>query len=254
MRSRLVVAAVALFASAIAGCGGSGGHNSTASESRTSAGAAHGGRAAHGTAAVVVARSARGWARRAPTGMPPRVLIAERQPLSDGDADNPRDVDGNPDPIEEGHDGDEDTRTRASYAFPDSDDVEAFTYGYAADASQRASITRIVERYAQAARSDDGARACSLLLSGLARAVPSTYGTRVGSAPRPGETCAEVMSVLFRKYRRLLQPSVQVVAARVQGSRAEAILGSFTGRASNIFLDRQGSAWRVGQVVITVLL
>jgi hypothetical protein len=254
MRSTLIVAAIALLTSAIVGCGGIRGGGDQASESRTSAGAAHSAQTGSQTAPAIAAGAA-GSARSATGAMPKRVLVAGHQPLSDGDADNPRDPEGNPDTIEEGHDGDRDVRTRASYAFPDSDDAEAFTYGHAADAAQRASITRIVERYDRAARSDDGAVACSLLWSNTARAVPATYGKGVGSsASRPRQTCAEVMATLFEKYRRLLQPSVTVVAARVQGSRAEAILGSFTGRASNIFLDRQGSAWRVEQVVTTVLL
>jgi hypothetical protein len=187
--------------------------------------------------------------------MPRRILVSGRQPLSDGDADNPEDVDGNPDPIEEGRDGDKDVRTRASYAFPDSDDAEAFTYGHAADAAQRASIIRVVERYDQAARSADGAVACSLLLTGVARAVPVTYGDGLGRPARGlKRTCPTVIAALFGKYRQQLRPSVTVVAVRVQGSRAEAVLASFTGRASNIFLDRQRAAWRVEQVLITVLL
>jgi len=255
MRSSLLAAAFALLLSAIVGCGGgsaNGGGN--AGENRANGGGA-GSAHASGQTPDAVATPAAGPVGSAASAMPRRVLIAGRQPLSDGDADNPEDLDGNPDPIEEGHDGDKDVRTRASYIFPDSDDVEAFNYGHAADATQRASITQVVERYDRAAREGDGAAACSLLLPSVARAVPATYGQGVGSSePHPRQTCAGVASALLRKYRRMLQPSMTVVAARVQGIRAEAILGSFSGPASNIFLDRQGSAWRVEQVLLTVLL
>jgi hypothetical protein len=242
MRLPVVLIASALVGLAGAGCGagGAGGGASAGTQPNVASADAQAGIGPVGSARVAPIRSL--------------IFVHGRSPLSDGDADNPEDVDGNPDHDPKG-DSDTDARTRASYRFPDADDTIAFDYGHGADAAQRASVTPVVERYLRAARAGQGGLACSLLLPSIARAVPATYGEGVGSRGRHrGETCATVIKALFKHYRQLLASARMVVAVRVQGSRAEAILGSFAARASNIFLDRQGRSWGVEQPLVTTLL
>ncbi|HEX4837076.1 MAG TPA: hypothetical protein VFV03_00920 [Solirubrobacteraceae bacterium] len=169
----------------------------------------------------------------------------------DGDTDNPADTDGNGD-FDPGQDKDSDGPTLESYRFPDRDDKPTFAYGHPANAAEERAITSLVRRYYAAAAASEGASACAMLLPSLARAVPESYGH--GSAGpeylQTGRTCQAVVSLLFEHFHQQLAEAIQVVNVRTNGrNHAQVVIGSRTMPASEIYLERQGSSWKVEQLL-----
>jgi hypothetical protein len=135
------------------------------------------------------------------------------------------------------------------------DDYPLTLYGHAAGAVERRQIASVVQRYYAAAVAADGARACSLLYSRLARdpsltrTVPEdrfSYPARVRVSP--GESCARVLSRLFeRNHQALLReaPTLQVTAVRVHGVHAVAVLGFKTAPEHWMAVIREGAVWKV---------
>jgi hypothetical protein len=167
----------------------------------------------------------------------------------DGDTDNPTDHDGNGD-NDGGIDVDNDYPTAESYKLPDKDDKATFAYGHPANTAVRRATGRVLERYYAAAAAGDGVSACSLLPSDLARSVPEAYGQGAGPAYlRGGKTCQAVMSMLFKHFHGQLVEAPTVVGVLIQGDRAQVVLSSRRMRASHVFLQRQGSSWKVDELL-----
>jgi hypothetical protein len=141
----------------------------------------------------------------------------------------------------------------ANTVYHDEDDEQAVRFGHAASASQARAVTALVKRYYAVAATGDGAKACTMLLPSFAKAVPLEYGKYGPSYLHGGKTCAGVMTRLFAHARRELAASVQVTNVRVSGPTALAFLGSKKMRASSIVLHRQGSGWRIAQVLGSTL-
>jgi hypothetical protein len=163
----------------------------------------------------------------------------------DSDADNPGDVDGNGDIDPE--DEDSDYPTRASYRFPDSDDKTVFDYGHRPSIADSHAIESVVKRYFNYAGAGDGAGACSLLLPGVSRSIPETYG--LGASTPQGKTCQAILSMLFRRAHGELAEPITVVDVRVKGAKAQVVLGSRKMRAGDTVLGRQGGSWKVEQLL-----
>lgn len=174
-------------------------------------------------------------------------FISVRQlPHSEGDADNPKDIDGNPDP--DGRiDRDEDTYTRASFRFPDGDEAYNFGYGEAADPSDRRMLAAVLTRYYEAARAGDATTACAIMLPSLAATV--TANLMEGAKRHPGETCESAMGTVFERDRRELLANVEVADVRVDGTRAEVIFGSRTMLTSDIYFQPYGGVWKLEDAV-----
>lgn len=174
------------------------------------------------------------------------VRFASGLPRSDGDADNPRDSDGNPDP--DYHiDADEDTFTRASYGYPDGDEQWNFDYGKAATPAQARLIGGLLTRYYQAARAGDRSTGCALLLPSVARTV--TPSLEEGSKRRPGETCDNAMTGIFEQLAYTFSGAIAITHVRVDGWRAEVVYGSPTMFASYIFFRRYGRTWKLEEPI-----
>jgi hypothetical protein len=168
----------------------------------------------------------------------------------DGDADNPNDIDGNGDSDSAspgGTDGDSDSPTRASYDLPDHDDKATYAYGHRPSVGDARAIQGVVERYYATALTGDGATACSLLPTGVARSVPEDYG-QTGPAYARGKTCQVVLSKLFRHSREQLAEAITVVEVRVKGNTAQVVFSSQKMPASSILLARPGGSWKVVQL------
>jgi hypothetical protein len=180
------------------------------------------------------------------TGIITTSVIPPGQRLrGDGDADNPGDIDANGD-VDPGKDKDEDYPVPESYKFPDKDDKATFAYGHRPNATAMSAITNTVKRYYAAAATDNGAVACSLFPPSFASSIPEDYGQAPGmSYLRGAKTCQTVMSMFFQHFHEQLAEAITVVEVRVQGSTAQVVLSSKTMRASSIFLARQGSSWKV---------
>jgi len=177
-------------------------------------------------------------------------LIPPRQRFrGDGDADNPGDGDGNGD-IDPGHDKDNDYPTPNSYKFPDEDDQAVFDYGRRPSAAEGRTITGIVRRYYSDGAAGRGAAACSLLNPRFAAAAAESYGGAGGLAYlRGAKSCASVLDMLFRHFAAELTEAPTILAVRVEGGQAQVVLASRKMRSSHVILMREGSLWRIGQLI-----
>jgi hypothetical protein len=163
---------------------------------------------------------------------------------SDGDADNPKDLDGNPDP--DTTDPDDDSYTPESRRYPDADDKVTLAYGKSPPFAERRVIADTVTRYYAAAAAADGATACALIDPLLADAVPEDYGSGAGPAYlHGGKTCRAVVSAMFRHEHALVSANVQVLSVRAKGTRAQVVVGSRAMPASLVYLRREGHMWRI---------
>jgi len=159
----------------------------------------------------------------------------------DGDADNPGDIDGNGDIDPEDNDSDE--PVPSSYRFPDSDDRPVFEYGKPARGAARGQIAAVIKRYYAAGTADNGAGACQVFMPLLAKGAAQEYTLPGQSHHYP--TCAALMTAMFAQSRQELAAPVTVVAVRVHGHEAHAVVASRTLRASYVELMRQGGSWRL---------
>ncbi len=204
--------------------------------------------------ALVLGMAACGSAKEAPvtsttaaqgaqrTVAPSQALPSGQTIRSDGDADNPRDLDGNPDI--DTTDPDEDTYTRESYDYPDDDDKVTLFYGHRAPVGERKSIADLITRYYAAAATADGATACSLFSPVFRHAVPEDYGAGAGPPYLRGyKTCAGVLSQVFVHNRLLLGAKVHVLSVRMKGDMAQVVYGSSALPAGRLFLQRHGHSW-----------
>jgi hypothetical protein len=155
-------------------------------------------------------------------------------------------------PDRDDNDGDNPENTQT-----DSDDGSVLDFGHPADASDARQITALVKRYYAAAAAEEGARACSMLYSTFAEAVPEDYGK---SPPGPsfarGTTCPAVMTAMFKHFHSHLVarlPKLQVYRVGVNERQGEVVLrfGSLPER--EIHVDREGHTWKVVALIDSAL-
>lgn len=235
---RLICALIfaSVLCSMVAACGGAGEHGSAGEGSASTKAAQSATTAAH-TAPTSTAEGA-------PTVVAPssNVRFVARLPQSDGDADNPRDFDGGPDP--DYHiDTDEDTFTAASYRYPDGDERWNFSYGKAASPAQARLLAGLLTRYYEAMRAGDVSTACAILLPSVASKL--TPGLEEHAARRPGETCIDALEVAAGHLAYTFSGTIAVTHVRVDGQRALVAYGSRTMFASFIFFRRYGGTWKL---------
>ncbi|HEY3885384.1 MAG TPA: hypothetical protein VGL62_09275 [Vicinamibacterales bacterium] len=165
--------------------------------------------------------------------------------IGDADDDNNHDND---------HDNSEDHVRDDNGDYHDSDDT-AVTFGHAANSAETRAVTAVVQRYYAVAASGNGAKACTLLIPGLAATVVEDYG--FGSAGpadlRSGHTCPEVLELLFESQRALLRSGVNVTAVRILEDNAVALLGSRVTPAASIPLEYRHGAWAIDAIIGSVL-
>jgi hypothetical protein len=131
------------------------------------------------------------------------------------------------------------------------DDNPFLYYGHAPSAAERQQLVALVSAYYAAAASEDGAKACRLLIPFMAESVVEDIGHNPGLS---GKTCATVMAKLFKSQHTLLageNASLKFYAVRVGPRRALTIL-SFANlpevRVLDERLDSNGK-WRVLQLL-----
>jgi hypothetical protein len=125
-------------------------------------------------------------------------------------------------------------------------------YGHEASAADKRAITVLVNSYYAAAAADDGAKACSLIYSLFAEAIPEDYGQPPGPPELRGKTCAAVMAKLFKHVPG--QPSAvlaktKVTAVRVKGRNGYALLRSSRMPRGYIQVERELGAWKIGSLI-----
>jgi hypothetical protein len=83
--------------------------------------------------------------------------------------------------------------------------------GYVVTAADRRKVATLVKRYYMVALAGDGASACSMLYSSIAKALPGDYGRASGAQYMRRETCAAVASKLFKHFHRQIAAEVPIL-------------------------------------------
>jgi hypothetical protein len=169
---------------------------------------------------------------------------------SDGDYDNPKDIDG--DEVND-HDEEDDSRTRESYDYHDKDDSAILSFGRAAGPGEAQGLTSAAERYLAVAASGDGGGACALMAPALAKSVPQDYGRGASPAYLRSDTCAGVMSRLFEHEHCRLTAQQAITGVRLGAVQALVLLGSKTAPASYLTFERSAGSWRMTALFAAVL-
>lgn len=151
---------------------------------------------------------------------------------------------GQPKPRDRDLDGD--SNSDSPY---DSDDKSALDYGHPADAQDVRSITALVRRYYAAAAAENGAKACSMIYSTYAEAIPEDYGT---SPPGPkwarGTSCPAVVTLIFKHFHSQIAvrlPKLKVSSVRLREHQGLVLLSFGTLPEREIRVDRESHTWRI---------
>lgn len=135
----------------------------------------------------------------------------------------------------------------------DTNHAELFAYGHAADTSDRRTITALIKDYYAAVIADEGAKACAMLFSTLAEAVPEDYGhSPPGPAYLNGNTCPEVMSRLREHFHAVLTteiPLLEVTRVRVKEEHGFAVLRFGKLPERKISVAQEGHTWKMGALL-----
>jgi hypothetical protein len=126
------------------------------------------------------------------------------------------------------------------------DDNHVLYYGREASPTDRQAIVTLLTRYYAAAGASDGAKACPLLMSFIAEALPENLGH---SPTLRGKSCAVVISKLFKQHHKLLggeSATLKVMTVRVEGDKALTVL-SFANlpEVRQMTERREGSGWKI---------
>jgi hypothetical protein len=140
---------------------------------------------------------------------------------------------------------------------PDHDDQTFEEYGHPASAAANSAIRAILRDYYAIAVAGDGAKACSMLVSGFARSIPTDFGRPPGPPALRGNTCPVVMSKLFAQQHKLLvaeAPNMKITRVRVQGSQALVFLAfPTTPEPRDMGLEHEAGTWRLTGMIDTSL-
>lgn len=185
----------------------------------------------------------------ATSASPPPPIVAHVAGQLRGDEDDDDSPSGNTGSSKNDNDADFDNDTIRQRGYYDADDGPARNFGHAASAADRRAIGALVKRYLIAAVRDDGATACKLFYSLHAEAIPEDYGEGEGPTYLRGKTCAVVMTKLFAHFRSQIVGSSEIVAIRVEGNEAHALLGSATLPARYLRLQREMGVWKVYDMI-----
>jgi hypothetical protein len=177
----------------------------------------------------------------------PYLNDGDAEKKDDRDADNatPSHEDGDADSVEE-YEG-----SNGNDRYHDGDDAAVVAGGHPLGANDAQAIAAVVKRYYAAAAAGDGAVACTMIAAPLRHAIPEDYGHEsVGPLYlRAGRTCPQVMSLLFKHFRRGLRSAVAVTGTSALGGETRALLGSKTMPASVIAVTREGGSWKIDNLL-----
>jgi hypothetical protein len=128
-------------------------------------------------------------------------------------------------------------------------DNESEVFGRPAGAVDSRAVRRLLKRYYAAAAAGDGAEGCRLLYVPIAESVAEDLGASTGPAGLRGNSCAAVLSKLFKRshgHWSADSATLRVAAVRVQGNRGVARL-SFHGNrtARYVLAHRERGGWKL---------
>jgi hypothetical protein len=136
----------------------------------------------------------------------------------------------------------------------DEDNYRISHYGHVVSAAQERAIATLVRRYYAAGVAGDGATACSLIYPSLANspslgeAAEAAYPPAPGVPPLRGESCARIMSSLFKEDHRRLAADIdgmEVTSMRVKGNKGVVLLGFRTTPERQIPVRRRHARWKI---------
>jgi hypothetical protein len=153
-------------------------------------------------------------------------------------------------------DADFDNDYKKQGGYYDRDDGGVRAYGHAAGAAQKGALADLAKRYYAAAATGNGVAACSMLTSTYAKSVAEDYGHGSAGEPylRAGNTCSEVMALLFQHWHIQLTAPIEVILVRVKGNEALMLVGSKVLPARDLVAQHEADGgWRlVGLLGITL--
>jgi hypothetical protein len=130
----------------------------------------------------------------------------------------------------------------------DDDKLSVRSYGHEATQGDKSVITRLVKRYFTAAAAENGAKACAIIDSSVAKAAPLDYGQNGPPYLRGGKTCAAVFSLLFKHDHRQLAvraSRLKVTGVRVEGNEGFVLLAFGRMPERQIAVEREGRVWKI---------
>jgi hypothetical protein len=171
----------------------------------------------------------------------------------DGDDDysNQRSNDGDNDDSTKPKDRDNDSDS-AGKSYFDSDDSSVRGFGHAAGFAERKTIASLVKRYFVLANAGDGATACSMIVSSIARSVPEDLGGPAGPLYARGTTCAVVLSKAFEHYHRQIAAhaaTLEIADIRVKRGAGVAVLAFKKLPGREIHVAREGGVWKIEAIL-----
>ena len=142
---------------------------------------------------------------------------------------------------DEDNDGDDGNQVGS----PDRTDI-LFATGKEADQVDKRAVTALIKRYYAAAAAGDGAEACPLLYSTLARGLAEGQGQ---SGQSGGNACAAALSSLFEQQRQQLEAdqvaTMVVPDVRLTGSIGTATVGFRAVPVGHFFVKRERGVWKI---------
>jgi hypothetical protein len=131
-------------------------------------------------------------------------------------------------------------------------------FGRAASVSDQRKVTALVKRYYATALTGDGAKACSMLYSTLAEAVPEDYGEFSGPPyMRGSKSCQEGMTLLLAHFHAQLAaevPKLAVTRVRLIEHHGFALLSFGSLPEREIVVDREGHTWKIDGLIDSELV
>jgi hypothetical protein len=140
-------------------------------------------------------------------------------------------------------DNDIDTRGMGS-VDPDRDAV--ILYGRSADSADRRQITGLVKRYYTAAAAGEGAKACTMLNPLTAESFVEDHRPGQGPSSLQGNTCAQVLSKLFKqRHQELLEDvaSFRIGVVQLRGNYGLVLAPFLPAREMQLFVYHHGGTW-----------
>ena len=149
--------------------------------------------------------------------------------------------------------GDQD-KDSAGGSYYDRDDGEVSDYGHAASAAEASAITALTKAYYAAAAAGNGARACQLTYYLEAETLPEQYAQPPGPRWLHGlDTCPALLMRVFEHFHAALSVPVVVTAVRVDGTRAEVLVGFRALPAGFLKARLEGHRWKVDSLLAAPL-
>jgi hypothetical protein len=158
-------------------------------------------------------------------------------------------------PTARGQDADGDNETLDAGRYDIDHDAQP-SYGGAADARDRQSITALIERFYARAAAGDGRGACALLYGLVAETVVEEHDHGKGPRSLRGHTCAQVAGKLFaQNHRERVDDlaALRVTVVQVRGNHGWAVLDLGSKGEDLALVRRAGGGWRMDELKNEVL-